>query len=206
MTDDLKTLIEEALHAYLPGIGVKPHPVGSDPSLAEADHFLATPAGQRIAVRAASNPYGGGMVLLQERDEARAERDAARADAERLAKALWYLHAASPAHGPECSHPDCTFRAALALHDEQEPKHDMGAIADGIMERHADTFPPLREQGYVCTVCGRAIVTEGSGNSPGDHDPAYHVAQAYHYRRPDDLCASCSQLWPCPTIEEYTLP
>lgn len=35
---------------------------------------------------------------------------------------------------------------------------------------------------YRCDICHRTIAKEARGNpnpSPGDHDPAYHVARAY---------------------------
>ena len=40
-----------------------------------------------------------------------------------------------------------------------------------------------------------------------------HVAQAYHYAnvfetpfRSKDRCASCGEVWPCPTIQRYGPP
>lgn len=62
---------------------------------------------------------------------------------------------------------------------------------------------------YTCPTCHNPIRVEGSGNSPGDHDPAYHVAQAYHYAIPCEplgiqVCWSCNKAWPCPTIQEYS--
>jgi hypothetical protein len=67
----------------------------------------------------------------------------------------------------------------------------------------------LDREPYTCPVCHRWIVDDGFGNSPGDHDPAYHVAQAYHYQVPAKMmrvqvCASCGKTWPCPTIQEYS--
>jgi len=71
----------------------------------------------------------------------------------------------------------------------------------------------------VCQVCRKKIVRQGYGNDPGDHDPAYHVAQAYHFPRKVqqldcyggldcrittvEICWSCGEDWPCPTIKEY---
>jgi hypothetical protein len=37
-------------------------------------------------------------------------------------------------------------------------------------------------RGYICDICHRSILVEAHGGphpSPGDHDPAYHVAKAY---------------------------
>ena len=36
---------------------------------------------------------------------------------------------------------------------------------------------------YKCNICYKWIIKEASGGlhpSPGSHDPAYHVAKAYH--------------------------
>lgn len=57
----------------------------------------------------------------------------------------------------------------------------------------------------LCDVCGEVIYVEASGNKPGSHDPAYHVAQAYHYPKQDGYCASCGQRYPCLTVEEYSI-
>ncbi len=57
----------------------------------------------------------------------------------------------------------------------------------------------------TCPTCHRFIVVEACQrrpNDPGDHDPAYHVAQSYHFDK-DGRCVSCAKPWPCPTIEEY---
>lgn len=57
---------------------------------------------------------------------------------------------------------------------------------------------------YACNVCGMVIVIEAYGNSAGDHDPAYHVAEAYH-RPYDGKCISDGKDWPCQTHKDYTL-
>jgi len=58
---------------------------------------------------------------------------------------------------------------------------------------------------YRCDICGRVIPT---GLPPlADsryHDPAYHVAKAYHVPGQFNLCVSDGHYWPCPTSLEYT--
>jgi hypothetical protein len=56
---------------------------------------------------------------------------------------------------------------------------------------------------YVCVQCHRRIVDEPRGNNPGGHDPAYHVAHAYHIQRKDGMCWSCGKPYPCPTMREF---
>lgn len=54
-----------------------------------------------------------------------------------------------------------------------------------------------------CSICGC--------DDPSDlknHDPAYHVAKAYHYPKEVDkklYCASCEEVWKCSTILVYTI-
>jgi Fe-S-cluster-containing hydrogenase component 2 len=55
---------------------------------------------------------------------------------------------------------------------------------------------------YDCAICERRIAVEASGNSPGDHDPAGHVARAYHVNV-SGKCQSCGQPWPCRTHLVY---
>lgn len=59
---------------------------------------------------------------------------------------------------------------------------------------------------YHCHICGRDI-PEGLSfkEDSGKHDPAYHVAKAYHVVTTDWLCASDSKPWPCATITAYDL-
>ena len=54
-----------------------------------------------------------------------------------------------------------------------------------------------------CVECHRLIEVEPHGNNPGDHDPAYHVAHAYHVERADGSCWSCGEQFPCDTRREY---
>ena len=54
----------------------------------------------------------------------------------------------------------------------------------------------------TCSTCHRTIVVDASvrrPNDPGDHDPAYHVAVAYHVERADGTCWSCGGPYPCET-------
>jgi hypothetical protein len=54
-------------------------------------------------------------------------------------------------------------------------------------------------------MCHKVIEVEAcvrKPNDPGDHDVAYHVAQSYHFAK-EGRCVSCSEAWPCPTIEVY---
>lgn len=62
----------------------------------------------------------------------------------------------------------------------------------------------LLKEGKTCDICGGVIVEEAFGNSPGDHDPAWHVAEAYH-RPYDGKCVSDGLDWPCQTHKDYTL-
>lgn len=58
----------------------------------------------------------------------------------------------------------------------------------------------------ACPVCHRVIAVEACErrpNDPGDHDPAYHVAQAYHIPDRKGDCQSCGEAFPCSTREEY---
>jgi hypothetical protein len=58
----------------------------------------------------------------------------------------------------------------------------------------------------ICDVCHRAITVDACArrpNDPGDHDPAFHVAKAYHVEQPDGRCWSCGEPWPCTTLEAY---
>lgn len=57
-----------------------------------------------------------------------------------------------------------------------------------------------------CSTCHRVIVVEAcqrKPNDPGDHDPAYHVAQAYHVQQPAGTCWSCGEQWPCETLRDH---
>lgn len=59
----------------------------------------------------------------------------------------------------------------------------------------------------ACPICHREIVVDASAKGPGDHDAAYHVAQAYHTAKAREggpwLCESCGNAWPCPTRVAY---
>lgn len=48
-----------------------------------------------------------------------------------------------------------------------------------------------------CDICHK-IITKLS-----DHDPAFHVAKAYHTKTLDNRCISDKEQWPCKTIKSF---
>jgi transcription elongation factor Elf1 len=67
-------------------------------------------------------------------------------------------------------------------------------------------------ESYLCSICGLHITTEATGQpkvSAGSHDPACHVANAYHVARPRNsdeepqVCQSCGEEFPCSTRQTY---
>lgn len=56
----------------------------------------------------------------------------------------------------------------------------------------------MQDEENFCTICG-CINPEILKN----HDPAFHVANAYHKDK-DGKCASCGESWPCITKLTYT--
>lgn len=106
MSDDLHVLLDEALTRADQTV---------DSEWPTASDILATPAGQRLAERWDCREHA---EVFSRYADALAERDAARADAKRLADALRNL-ISGPADGGPSDWP--AAREALRLHDEQEP-------------------------------------------------------------------------------------
>ena len=65
------------------------------------------------------------------------------------------------------------------------------------------TPSPVAGNEEPCRICGnRDPRTDELTGNPSVHDPAYHVAKAYH--QGELTCDSCGQLWPCETIINFT--
>lgn len=95
--------------------------------------------------------------------------------------------------------------------DEMEVWHDCKQIQlDKLKEEIAYEHIVVLTMINGCGICGNIIANEAhGGNKPsaGDHDPAFHVAKAYHVEKEIEtltwgkikICQSDMNPWPCST-------